>query len=41
MPNEKHEIQSEAGGAFDRRKFFVKLGLGSLSIAAAGTAVFA
>ena len=41
MPDEKHEIQPEPGGAFDRRKFFVKLGLGSLSIAAAGTAVFA
>ena len=26
---------------FDRRAFFVKLGLGSLSIAATGTAVFA
>jgi cytochrome b6-f complex iron-sulfur subunit len=41
MPDEKHEIQPEPGGVFDRRKFFVKLGLGSLSIAAAGTAVFA
>ncbi|HZQ23560.1 MAG TPA: Rieske 2Fe-2S domain-containing protein [Terriglobales bacterium] len=41
MADEKHEIQSEAGGAFDRRNFFVKLGLGSLGIAAAGTAVFA
>ena len=41
MPEEKHEIKSEAGGTFDRRQFFVKLGLGSLSIAAAGTAVFA
>jgi Rieske Fe-S protein len=41
MPEEKHQIPSEPGGTFDRRKFFVKLGLGSLSIAAAGTAVFA
>ena len=41
MPEEKHEIQSEPGGRLDRRQFFVKLGLGSLSIAAAGTAVFA
>ena len=41
MADEKHEIQSEAGGAFDRRQFFVRLGLGSLSVAAAGTAVFA
>ena len=39
--HEKHEIKSEAGGTFDRRQFFVKLGMGSLSIAAAGTAVFA
>ena len=41
MTDEKHEIPSEPGGTFDRRKFFVKLGLGSLSMAAAGTAVFA
>jgi len=41
MPNEKHEIEPQAGGRFDRRQFFVKVGLGSLSIAAAGTAVFA
>ena len=41
MPNEKHEIEPEGGGRFDRRQFFVKVGLGSLSIAAAGTAVFA
>jgi len=31
---------AEAGHEFDRRAFFVKLGLGSLSIAAAGTAAF-
>src|SRR6516162_993104 len=41
MPDEKHGIPSEPGPAFDRRQFFMKLGLGSLSIAAAGTAVFA
>jgi cytochrome b6-f complex iron-sulfur subunit len=41
MPDDKHEIPSDSGGTFDRRKFFVKLGLGSLGIAAAGTAVFA
>ena len=41
MPDEKLEIPSEPDGTFDRRKFFVKVGLGSLSIAAAGTAVFA
>jgi cytochrome b6-f complex iron-sulfur subunit len=41
MPDEKHEIASPPGDPFDRRKFFVKLGLGSLGIAAAGTAVFA
>jgi cytochrome b6-f complex iron-sulfur subunit len=39
VPEEKGK--PEAGGEFDRREFFVKLGLGSLSIAAAGTAVFA
>ena len=39
MPEEKHDQKPEAG-EFDRRAFFVKLGLGSLSIAAAGTAVF-
>src|ERR1700741_157337 len=39
--HEKHEIESEPGGSFARRKFLRKLGMGSLSIAAAGTAVFA
>src|SRR5208282_6096967 len=34
------EQRSEPGNEFDRRAFFVKLGLGSLSIAAAGTAAF-
>jgi cytochrome b6-f complex iron-sulfur subunit len=41
MPEEKQEIQPEPGSKFDRREFFVKVGLGSLSVAAAGTAVFA
>src|SRR5436305_13594775 len=41
MADEKQEMTSEPGGMFDRRQFFVKLGLGSLSIAAAGTTVFA
>ncbi len=41
MPEEKQNETTESGGDFNRRQFFVKLGLGSLSIAAAGTAVFA
>ena len=40
MPDEKHGQKSALGDDFNRRQFFVKLGLGSLSIAAAGTAVF-
>lgn len=40
MPDEKHDERLETK-EFDRRSFFVKLGLGSLSIATAGTAVFA
>jgi cytochrome b6-f complex iron-sulfur subunit len=40
MPEEKPEAKP-ASVEVDRRNFFVKLGLGSLSIAAAGTAVFA
>jgi len=40
MSDEQHDGKLEAE-EFDRRSFFVKLGLGSLSIAAAGTAVFA
>lgn len=40
MPDEKEAQHSKASN-FDRRAFFVKLGLGSLSIAAAGTAVYA
>jgi len=39
MPEEK-QAQQSTPIAFDRRAFFVKLGLGSLSIAAAGSAVF-
>jgi len=39
MGDEKQVPQSEST-ALDRRAFFVKLGLGSLSVAAAGTAVF-
>src|ERR1035438_9675149 len=34
------EPGAKPGNEFDRRAFFVKLGLGSLSIAAAGTAAF-
>jgi len=40
MPDDKPDQKPEAG-EFGRRQFFVKLGLGSLSIATAGTAVFA
>ena len=39
MPGDKRDQQPGAD-EFDRRAFFVKLGLGSLSIATAGTAVF-
>ncbi len=38
--NTPAEHNAEPGKEFDRRAFFVKLGLGSLSIAAAGTAAF-
>jgi len=40
MPEEKDDQKLEPKD-LDRRSFFVKLGLGSLSIATAGTAVFA
>jgi len=44
MSEEKKNTPAEPGRGkekeFDRRAFFVKLGLGSLSIAAAGTAAF-
>ena len=38
---EKSRIQTPVNASVDRRQFFVKVGLGSLGIAAAGTAVFA
>ena len=41
MPEEKQVVPAQPGPDFDRRAFFVKLGLGSLSIATAGTAAFA
>jgi len=41
MPEEKRELKTESGIDFNRREFFVRLGLGSLGIAAAGTTVFA
>jgi len=40
MPEAK-QVKPVQNNQFDRRAFFTKLGLGSLSIAAAGTAVFA
>jgi cytochrome b6-f complex iron-sulfur subunit len=41
MVEEKKDVVTENDGDLSRRQFFAKLGLGSLSIAAAGTAVFA
>jgi cytochrome b6-f complex iron-sulfur subunit len=41
MSEEKQDKPAAPSKEFDRRAFFVKLGLGSLSIAATGTAVFA
>jgi cytochrome b6-f complex iron-sulfur subunit len=41
MAEEKKTVLTDGGGEVSRRQFFVKLGLGSLSIAAAGTTVFA
>jgi cytochrome b6-f complex iron-sulfur subunit len=41
MSEEKPDKPAAPSKEFDRRAFFVKLGLGSLSIAATGTAVFA
>jgi cytochrome b6-f complex iron-sulfur subunit len=41
MAEEKYEPKPEASKELNRRDFFLKLGLGSLSIAAAGTTVFA
>jgi cytochrome b6-f complex iron-sulfur subunit len=36
----KDKVQAAANSAIDRREFFVRMGLGSIGIAAAGTAVF-
>jgi Rieske Fe-S protein len=41
MPDDPHEKKPIPEDKLDRRNFFVKLGLGSLTIAAAGTAAFA
>jgi nitrite reductase/ring-hydroxylating ferredoxin subunit len=41
MADEKKDrIQTSANSGIDRRQFFVRMGLGSMGIAAAGTAVF-
>lgn len=40
MSEEKKNIPVNPDAEFNRRSFFVKMGLGSLSIAAAGTAAF-
>jgi cytochrome b6-f complex iron-sulfur subunit len=41
MADEKKDrVQAAANTSIDRRQFFVKMGLGSMGIAAAGTAVF-
>jgi cytochrome b6-f complex iron-sulfur subunit len=40
MPDEAQAITKKLLTDFDRRAFFTKIGLGSLGIAAAGTAVF-
>jgi cytochrome b6-f complex iron-sulfur subunit len=40
MPDETQQIAQKLLAEFDRRAFFTKIGLGSLGIAAAGTAVF-
>lgn len=41
MSHEKDKVRTDATDDLNRRQFFVKLGLGSLSIAVAGTTVFA
>jgi cytochrome b6-f complex iron-sulfur subunit len=41
MSHEQDKVRTDATDDLNRRQFFVKLGLGSLSIAAAGTTVFA
>jgi len=38
--DKKDKVQTAANANIDRRQFFVKMGLGSMGIAAAGTAVF-
>jgi cytochrome b6-f complex iron-sulfur subunit len=40
-PNTTERVQTAANPELDRREFFVRLGLGSMAIAAAGTAAFA
>ena len=40
MADKELDLKQATAGEFDRRAFFVKLGLGSLSIAAAGTVAF-
>jgi cytochrome b6-f complex iron-sulfur subunit len=40
MPEEKQKAVQQLPAEFDRRAFFTRIGLGSLGIAAAGTAVF-
>jgi cytochrome b6-f complex iron-sulfur subunit len=40
MADEKKDASAESASELSRRQFFAKLGLGSLSIAAAGTAAF-
>jgi cytochrome b6-f complex iron-sulfur subunit len=37
---DKQRVQTPANEGIDRREFFVRIGLGSMGIAAAGTAVF-
>jgi nitrite reductase/ring-hydroxylating ferredoxin subunit len=37
----KEKMQTPANSGIDRREFFLRMGLGSMGIAAAGTAVFA
>ena len=41
MPEETKHGKADDGAEFDRRAFFTKLGIGSLGIAAVGTAAFA
>src|SRR5438105_10992545 len=40
MPDEELQLTQRLPAELDRRAFFTKIGLGSLSIAAAGTIVF-